>query len=170
MHFTRRYPRGGAMALLAGGALLLAACGSDPLDPGDDDHGEADPAGVLVEWLDQEVIRYMDGDPVPDVELPPNSSFGDVEVTFLDDQGDALALPAGEEFEVRLIIEDESVLSWEAGAPGAPGGSPHFRVNLETGEEGTTTLALQLWHVDEGHEDWESPPVTVTLQEPNGGG
>lgn len=171
MDLTRRFERGGAAALLAAGALWVAACGSDPLDPGDDDDHEVEVAGVAIQWLGQEVFRYMDGDPVPDLDLSPDFTYGDVGITFLDEQGDPVELPADEEFEVRLIVQDESVLTWEAGEPGPPGGTPHFRVNLQTFEPGSTTVVLQLWHVDEQHEDWESPPVTVLVEEEeqNGG-
>lgn len=171
MELKRSIPRSGAMPLLAA-AFFLSACGSDPLDPGDDHDDEVDVAGVQVEWLGTPVFQYMDGDPVPDLPLSPDFTYADVGITFLDDQGEALELPAGEEFEVRLIVGDESVLAWEAGPPGPAGGTPHFRVNLQTFEPGSTTLVLQLWHVDEAHGDWESPSVTVIVdeEEQNGGG
>lgn len=164
MRFARRHRGRGTTALAAGAAFFLAACSSDPLDPGNgngDDH--ADPAGVRLVADGVPLIEYMDGDPDPEVPPLPANYAASVGITFLDADGDPVELPADEPFELEVTIGDEAVLSWTPGQAGAPGTTPHFQGTLQTGAEaGTTTVQLELVHED--HAEWTSPVITVMVE------
>jgi hypothetical protein len=147
-------------ALVVGGVFALAACDNDPAAV--EEHIEA--AGVLIGYQGADLLRYRDSDPVgpPQLTLSEGVIYTDVEVYFLDEAGDTIAIEhdhaggGAEEFGLGVTIGNESFVTWD------PSPTDDFAGTLTAVAVGTTTITIELLH--EGHADYTSPDFTVAVQ------
>lgn len=168
MEYARRKWGRDALALAAGAAFLLAACSSDPVDlgngNGNDVNDHADPAGVVITLGGQPVAGYMDGDEeLPVLGLEAHTTLEFLGVTFVDAQENPIELD--EDFTINLVIGDETHMGWTLETDHTL--DVHFVIHVEGREPGMTTVRLQLVHDD--HVDWETPDITVFVEEPENG-
>ena len=153
-------------------AFVAAGCSDDddPMGPDDDDdHTEA--FGFAITADGTEVVRYMDatgGNPA--FALTAGTTY-EMEILFLDEDGSELEHEEHmegeeeEEDELRMTIADAAILAWtgEEHEEGEEEEHEHveFHGELEALAAGTTTIQLCILH--EGHCDYESPSITVTV-------
>lgn len=142
-------------------SLLLPACGDDPTEI--EDHPEAE--GFLIERDGVEIFRYMLSDATP-ATLTLDVGVHDVGFVMLDENENPVPHPEGEEEEEDLTITftNPSLITWtpEAHVEGEPETVLEFHGELNAMAAGSTTMTVCLLH--EGHCDFQSVPIPVTIQ------
>ena len=150
-------------------AFVAVGCGDDLMDPEEEEHTEA--FGFAITADGAEVVRYMDatgGNPA--FALTAGTTY-ELEVLFLDEDGDPLEHEEHEpgeeeeEDELRLTIANAAILAWVGEEHEEGGEEEHehveFHGELEALAAGTTTIQLCILHED--HCDYESPSISVTV-------
>lgn len=137
------------------GALALGACSDDPVAV-DDDHAE--PAGVVITMSGQTMATYdaatgWSGE----LGVVAGAETPHLDVTFVDEDGDAIPLDADTYLEVE--IGDVNIAGWEQDTPGEFGG------HLQGVSQGTTTAVFRLMHgsVGSGHADFVTTTAVVEV-------
>lgn len=151
-----------AVILPLAALLVVSACSSPTIV--DDDHFDVE--GFSLFEGDTQLYRYMldDGTPPP-LTLEQRTH----EVTFVPLNSDGEPLPEDEEeheddeHELRITIDDISILSWAPEEHGDDDAFIVFHGELIALQAGTTTMNVCVPH--EGHCDFEADiQVTVTDQ------
>jgi hypothetical protein len=140
--------------LAIAGALTLAACDDDPT--GVDEHHE--PEGVQLVLNGVTVATYDAGAWTGGLEVNAGEETAHIDVQFLDDEGDPIALDDDVYLEVE--VADETIAEFEQDTPGEFGG------HLHGVSAGTTTVVFRLMHgaIGSGHADFVTTPgVTATV-------
>ncbi len=149
--------RPAAAALTLAVALAAAACGDDnPTGPGGD-HDE--PAGLVAELEGGSVLvsvnaaRQVTGS----FTVAAGEETDHVHVHFLDEHGDELEIGSG--YWLKITPADASVVEFEQHQAG------EFGFHVVGLKAGTTTAILDLMHgtYPNGHSDYKSPAITVTV-------
>jgi hypothetical protein len=129
-------------------AGVTAACGDDEEEP------EPDVQTIrLVISGTPQPINISREDETPPIVITPGEHT--VTAAFLRANGDPEPLVTDEEFELRLSFTPTGVATFEAGA--VP-----FTGTLTGVAAGTTTMKVELYHLLEGHADFEKN-VTLTV-------
>ncbi len=142
------------LAILALPALALAACESTAVE---EEEEHAEPEGVEL-VMNGSVVAAYDGDDqswTADIEVDAGEETAQISVRFVDHDGDQVPLE-DEEFGLGMVIDDESVATWEQDA------SNEYAGRLHGGAEGSTGMTVQLLHG--GHPDFVTTPVTVRVE------
>lgn len=125
---------------------LMTACDDDPIAP-------TDPADAVVAvrlTIGTETVEIPEGQGGTS-EIPLGST--NVSTQFLDEDG-AVVAGLEDEFELRIESDDESIVTFTS--------TGTFTGTLNGESAGTTSVKVQLFHVEEGHEDAEwNVAVTV---------
>ena len=141
------------VALPLVGALALGACEDDPTGL-DEDHTE--PAGLTITLSGQTIATYSATTGwTGELEVEAGTETAHLDVTFLAEDGDAIALD--DDLYLEVVIDDESIAEFEQDTPGEFGGHLH---GLAAGE---TDATFMLMHgaVGSGHEDFVTTSVHV---------
>lgn len=160
--FIRRPASGLGAAIVLSLSLSVAACSDSPTGPDDDDHVEA--SGFAIELDGQEVLRYLDGGVLANLQLTSGNLYEAV-IVFLDENGDPVEHEGEEEEDaLRMTIGNGAILTWEA-EEHDPEGEEHehleFHGELTAVAAGGTQMQLCILH--EGHCDYESPSIQVAI-------
>lgn len=150
-------------ALLAFALYALAACGDNPVDPGDDhDHEHHDPEFVAV-YLDDELLAkagYEVGTVEGELRVPAGGELEGLRVVFLDDHGHEV--DQDHDYWLDVSIADEAIAEF---APATEGGFEGTLAGLQAGET-TAVFALMHGAVGHGHADFRSRPIPVVVTDP----
>lgn len=133
---------------------LIAAC-DNPVDSNDDDHPGEEAAGIILLRNGQELVR-VEGGQVPDtLFVPLDGSTGDLQVEFLDEDGEVFHADDLEEgLELAWEIRGADIITIQsAGAWG-------FTIQGDTA--GETTIRILLMHDD--HPDFTTPDIMVVVE------
>lgn len=137
--------------LAAAFLILLAGCSDSPTDPGDP---EVEPVGAEVfERGTENRLAYVHGDHWDGgIDLVVGQEI-EVDVRFLDEDDQVISL--GGEYTVEAEF-----------APGEPTDIAQVQahgdhLDIEADGAGETHLILHFWH--DGHADWSTPPLRVTV-------
>ncbi|MXW17780.1 MAG: hypothetical protein F4139_16275 [Gemmatimonadetes bacterium] len=145
-------------ALLSAGILALSACES-ATEP-EENHAE-DVEGVILVLSGQTIASYDGGTGAwtGELEVEPGEETAHITVRFVDDNGAAVQL--GDDFYLRVEVEDESIAEFEQDTPGEFGGHLHGQA------EGDTEITFSLMHgsVGSGHADFVTQPLHIHVHE-----
>ena len=134
-------------------ALLVAtviACDDDPTDI-EEHEPDVDSVQLVIGGTTVTIsgTGVVTGGPVT---IPVGNTS--IVATFLNADGDPDPIAMSDEFRLEIVSDDEDVVSFTS-----TGG---FAGTLVGGEAGATVIDVQLFHIEEGHEDFSQPlPVTV---------
>ncbi len=144
-------------------AVILAGCGKDDPLTTQEEHYEAE--GLVLIDGGQRFFRYFQGridsgdGRAEALEVAHGEVTNKWSIRFLDEDGNEMAPPTGEDFSFTWEIEDKSIVEvvQEAGEAG------QFVFALRGLEHGETTITLQISH--EGHVDFTTRPIPVHVEE-----
>jgi hypothetical protein len=149
---TRSDFRAPSLGLAVAGALVLAACESDPTGL---DH--SDPEGVELVMNGAVIARYDGGTWTGEMSVNQGAETPHISVYFVDDDGDRITF--GSDFYLEVEVEDETIAEFEQDTPGEFGGHLHGIAR------GTTGVVFRLMHgsVGSGHPDFVTQPVVARV-------
>ena len=148
------------------GLVVISCDDSNPAAA--EEHIDAE--GFALEIDGSEVYRELEGAITGDLSVAINGTL-ELSIHFLDHDGNEIEHEeeeGEEEEELSFAIEDSSIISVEA-EDYEDGGDDHGDEHHELGFEltgllaGTTTFTLSLMH--DGHADYTSLPISVTVTE-----
>lgn len=147
----------------AAAAMILAGCGKDDPLTTQEEHYEAE--GLVLIDGGQRFFRYFQGrvdsgdGRAEALEVAHGEVTSKWSIRFLDEDGNEMAPPTGEDFSFTWEIEDRSIVEvvQDAGEAGK------FVFALRGLEHGETTITLQISH--EGHVDFTTRPIPVHVEE-----
>ena len=148
------------------GLVVISCDNSNPAAT--EEHIDAE--GFALEIDGSEVYRELEGTITGDLSVAINGTL-ELSIHFLDYDGNEIEHEeeeGGEEEELSFVIADSSIISVEA-EDHEDGGDNHGDEHHELGFEltgllaGTTTFTLSLMH--DGHADYTSLPISVTVAE-----
>jgi len=162
---------------LVGLVFVGTGCDDDnPAAPGDDTE-HADLEGLVVETsTGTEILRLWEGEITGSLTLPVGATMSELEIWFLDDDGDeirpghddhdhsALARSEGddhdhdEEYSMAFMVEDSGVATM------AMHGDEEWAVDLTGVAAGTTTVQFMVMHGD--HADFTSLALPIVVEAP----
>lgn len=147
------------LATVVAALALVVACSDDPVVPPDDDHAE--PEGVQV-LLDGTVVATYDGDAqswTGELEVEIGES-GEVEVRFVDHDGDAI--PIDDDLYLEVDVTDTAIAEFHHEPD--PG---DFTGHFDGKAEGETDVVFKLMHgtVGSGHSDFTTTAVHIHVEE-----
>jgi hypothetical protein len=152
MKKLNRWTRSLAFVPTIAALSLLAACGDDPVEPGDP---AEEIATIRITIGANTANLNVDGTAISGIPIVIPAGTHPVTATFLDDAGASLNAELGE-FEMRLTPANTAVLTFaRTGA---------FAGTVTRVAAGSTNLSFVLWHLAENHEDIGPWPVNVTVQ------
>lgn len=149
-------------------ALALAACGDNPVEPGED---HFNPVGMRVVIDGQTVVTVDQGQVTGSITVEEGDEV-DIVVEFIDDDGDVIVAPV-DEYYLAVDIDDETIAHFQRVG--------QFDGHIEGEGEGATTARFMLIHGDpaddhghdddddDGHADYTSPFITITVTAAIGG-
>tara|TARA_Y100001968_G_scaffold321844_1_gene356936 strand:- start:505 stop:1005 length:501 start_codon:yes stop_codon:yes gene_type:complete len=150
---------------------LIAVSCSDDHSAGPEEHIDAE--GMILESNETEMYREFEGEVTTNNLTMAVGTTIDLSVHFLDHDGNEIEHEdeehgdeEGEEDELSFQISDASVISAASEEhEDGDGDEEHHELGFElTGlSVGTTTFTVSLMH--EGHADYTSLPITVTITE-----
>lgn len=153
---SRTPTRRGLAAYMLVLAVVLGGCEDDPLMDDHDDEPEV--GGFVMTSGSVELYRYTDADATqPDTLFLSSDQTYAIEVQWLDDQGAPTELEEG--LDLRVEVTNPGIATFTV--TGAAGGT---LVAGSVLQPVTTSMRVQLWHEEEGHEDFTSLffPVKVS--------
>ena len=154
--------------------LVAISCDDSSTGPAEE---HIDAEGMILESNETEMYREFEGEVVTNNLTMAIGTTIDLSVHFLDHDGNEIehedeehSDEEGEEDELSFQISDSSVISavaeeHEEGDGDDDGDEEHHELGFElTGlSVGTTTFTVSLMH--DGHADYTSLPITVTITE-----
>ena len=136
-------------------ALALAACGTEL-----EEEEHAEPHEVELVIGSQVIASYDVEKHVWEgaLEVDAGAETGEIEVRFLDDDGEEIHLDDGdEEFSLQVDVADETIAEFVLSAPGAFTGK--FRGKME----GQTGVTIKLLHGTHADPDLETRPLQAKV-------
>lgn len=136
-------------------AVTLGGCEDDPVTAAEI---EPEVRGFVMTSGSVELYRYTDADAAqPDTLFLSSDQTYDVEVQWLDEEGQATELEAG--LDLRVEVTNPGIAAFTV--TGAASGT---LVVASVLQPLTTSMRVQLWHEEEGHDDFTSLffPVKVS--------
>lgn len=135
-------------------ALALAACGTDPEEK--EEHHEPHEVQLV---MGSDVLATYEVEETSwegSLEVGAGAETGQIEVRFLDDEGDELHFEdEDEEVTLRVKVANEAIVEFVPSAPGAFTGK--FRGKME----GETGVTIELLHGD--HADLTTSPLQAKV-------
>lgn len=132
---------------------LVAACDNPVEDEQDDDHAEVEGVALMVGG--EEVVRVLEGEVTGELEIAADGGSVDVDVEFLDHDGDRIhAEDLDEDFSLGWELSEEGVVT--ATQTGT------WSFSLTPVSAGVTDLSVQLMHG--GHADFTTPDIHVHVE------
>ena len=140
--------RWGMIARFALVGALLTACGDDPVEPGD----PADAVVAMRITVGGTVVTVNEGGTVTGGPVNIGAGATSVSVAFLDSDGDTVTGLG--DFVVRATPANTGIMTFQS--------TGDFTGTLTRVSAGTTQVAFELFHVEEGHADFGPYNVSVT--------
>ena len=140
--------------------IFAGACSDNPVPVTNDDHFEAKGLVLVRQGIDS--IFVENAQVRGALQVRKNDSTGYFDVFFLREDTGARDLPTSDEYSLGWTIGDSTVVAVEA-PPSDGHGHAHYEFRLRGLKADTTSISIRLLH--NGHPDFASPPIPVTVTE-----
>ncbi len=140
-----------AIPFVAG--LIIAGCGDNPVE-GEKNHDHFEPRGLILRVGTDSVV-YDNGVVNGSLTVKAGEETDLISLDFILEDGER-ETPTDDDFSLDYTIGDTTVASVEQHEADGP-----WKFHIDGRKAGTTTLTLQLMHVD--HADFTAKPIEVVV-------
>ncbi|GAA5521213.1 hypothetical protein LQ318_05675 [Aliifodinibius salicampi] len=138
--------------------FIIIGCSNPANSNGDDHHSH--PEGAVLQMNGEEIIRIEEGEIVSgnsSLEIENGDETPLITIYFLDHDGETFH-PEEDHFSLNWDQIDTSVAVIEQHEEDGK-----WSFHLVGQSPGETEVRFRLWHEDENHSDFDTPPIPVTV-------
>ncbi|KAA3606229.1 MAG: hypothetical protein DWQ06_01935 [Calditrichaeota bacterium] len=141
-------------------SISFIACSNDD---NDEKHDHADAEGLVLKIEEQTIVTYKEGVVTGSLTISDTAET-EVELAFLDDDGDEFVPHEDDGFTPEYVVSDTNIFVVEAedGEHNHSSEETHLAFHIEGKQVGTATLTIKLLH--NGHSDFTSKEIPVIVQ------